>query len=115
MTLDVTEIELPRSRIGDKVALKMPPDGTVMYGKILDDIVRFQKRYLEADQTPRKALVLQRIRAETGVTEVRLGYYILGKKPAMKDKWVWGQYCTMLPANELLELVEEAKARGWFE
>ena len=46
--------------------------------------------------------------------EVRLGYYVIGEKPRMKGKWVWGQYAAMMPIEDFKFLVDEALRRGWF-
>lgn len=56
-----------------------------------------------------KIFVLQEIIFEDGKKELRLGYYIIGKKPRTKDKWVWGQYCPFFPKQDLVKLIEKAK------
>lgn len=56
-----------------------------------------------------KIFVLQEILFEDGKKELRLGYYIIGKKPRAKDKWVWGQYCPFFPKQDLVKLIEKAK------
>ncbi len=43
----------------------------------------------------------------------RLCYYIIGKKPGMKGKWVFGQFATMLPPEDFKWIVDEAKRQGW--
>jgi hypothetical protein len=63
---------------------------------------------------PTKLLCLQRIKFESGAIHLRLGYYIIGKRPSRAGKWVWGQYATMIPAADLKELTRLAEEKKWF-
>lgn len=45
-------------------------------------------------------------------TQLRVGYWILGKKPRMRNKWVWGQSAPLIPKSDLLKLVDKAKRQG---
>jgi len=64
--------------------------------------------------TGAKILCLQLLELEhNGKQELRLGYYIIGKKPRMLRKWVWGQYATMMPIEDFYTLVEMARKEGW--
>lgn len=84
------------------------PDGTKMSFTIVRDICRKQ-----AD-LPSKELRLQLLELEGGRREVRLGYYIIQKKEGPnKGKWVWGQFAAMMPIDDLLWLVDEARKDGW--
>jgi hypothetical protein len=58
---------------------------------------------------PKKIFVLQEILFETGKKEIRIGYYIIGKKSKMKGKWVWGQFCPLFPKKDLKRLLEKAR------
>ena len=71
-------------------------------------------RYVTLRQSnyPKKAFVLQEILFEDGKKELRVGYYIIGKKPKAKDRWVWGQYCPLFPRGDLIRLIEKAKKKG---
>ena len=63
-----------------------------------------------------KVFILQRIQFEDdGTIELRLGYYIIGKKPRMRGRWVWGQYCPLIPESDFVRLILEAKKRGWMD
>ena len=42
--------------------------------------------------------------------EYRIGYFIVGRIGRSKGKWVWGQYCPLIPHNDLLKLLEVARA-----
>lgn len=44
-----------------------------------------------------------------GDIEYRIGYYIVGRIGRAKDKWVWGQFCPIIPAGDLNKLLEKAK------
>jgi len=77
---------------------------------IEDEIIRRQRNY------SRKLFAFQRIRfAEDHRIEYRLGYYMLGVKPRMRGRWVWGQFCLMIPEPELIRLLKEARKKEWFQ
>jgi hypothetical protein len=63
---------------------------------------------------PEKILCLQRIEfQEDGRIEVRLGYYIIGKKPKMRGRWVWGQFAALMPLRDFEALIRQAERKGW--
>jgi len=77
---------------------------------VLDEVRKRQRGY------KKKILILQRIQFESDQRiELRLGYYIIGKLPAMKGQWVWGQYAALLPAADFRALYRKAKKKGWFK
>ena len=41
--------------------------------------------------------------------EYRIGYFIVGKIGRAGGRWVWGQYCPLIPHEDLIELVKKAK------
>ena len=85
------------------------PLGTKFYWRVVDEIRRIQSN---APCT----LCLEKIQFEDdGRIEIRLGYYVIGEKPRMKGKWVWGQYATMMPTKDFKALIDEAQNRGWFD
>ena len=59
-----------------------------------------------------KIFVLQEILFEDGEKELRLGYYIIGKKPRARGRWVWGQYCPFFPKQDLIKLIKKAERKG---
>ncbi len=83
------------------------PDGTIQKYTIVDEIC------LPQTGAPTKLIYLQKIQFEDEVVELRLCYYIVGKLPRMKGKWVFGQYATFVPANDFKAIIDEAKRRGW--
>jgi len=84
-------------------------DGRVRHLRIDDEIVRQQTG------SDRKIIVFQKILiVEDDRVEFRFGYYMIGVKPKARGRWVWGQFCLLIPQEDLLALMEEAGARGWF-
>jgi len=76
---------------------------------VLDEIT------LPQSDNPSKVFYLQLLEnTDTKKRELRLAYYIIGFKPGMKGKWVWGQFNPHLPSKDLLTLVEKGKAKGFF-
>ena len=74
---------------------------------------------------PSKVFVIERLRfnrlegesetaggAAAGDIEYRIGYYVLGKIGNKRGRWTWGQYCPLIPHNDLLPLFELAKTEG---
>ena len=69
--------------------------------------------YQQASEYPEKVFVLQEITLrDENLRLLRLGYYIIGKKPRFKDKWTWGQFCPFIVGKDLEKLIEKAKAKG---
>ncbi|MGA7991412.1 MAG: hypothetical protein WCC53_08280 [Thermoanaerobaculia bacterium] len=95
------------SRVGKRGMLVIPPDGECLRFIIKDEITRPQ-----SDQ-PGKIICLQRVQFEDRREEIRLGYYIIGKLPRMRGRWVWGQFATLLPMRDFRAIVNAAKKRGW--
>ncbi|KKQ28210.1 MAG: hypothetical protein US42_C0001G0061 [Candidatus Magasanikbacteria bacterium GW2011_GWC2_37_14] len=44
-----------------------------------------------------------------GNVEYRIGYYIIGKIRKAKDRWIWGQFCPMIPSSDFTKLIKKAK------
>lgn len=44
-----------------------------------------------------------------GDIEYRLGYYIVGQIGRAKNKWVWGQFCPLIPSKDFNKLLEKAR------
>jgi hypothetical protein len=97
------------SKTGHRGKHVFPPDGHIVGYEIIDEVRIPHTGFLE------KIICLQRIKFDHGAIELRLGYYIIGKKPRMKGKWVWGQFAATMPAQDLLSIVELAKTKGWFQ
>jgi len=95
------------SKIGKKGAL-IDIDGNKQHFIILDEVTHVQSTY------PGKVICLQRLRFESDChIELRLAYYIIGKKPKMAGKWVWGQYATMMPVEDFQTIISKATEKGW--
>ena len=83
------------------------PDGSRMKWHVVDEIRR--------NEDAEKILLLQRLRAvdATATEMIRFGYYIIGKKPKMRGRWVWGQFAPFISAGDFEAMVDEARARKW--
>ena len=97
------------SRVGNEVILRLPPKGQILKCEIVDEIRKPQSG-LES-----KILILDKIKFPDLRIEFRLGYYIIGKKPRVLGKWVWGQFSTLLPPGDFEYLFNKASERGWFK
>ncbi len=95
------------SKIGHTGSLTLPPDGHRIHFTIVDEIQKAQSDY------PHKMICLQKVQFNDGRIELRLAYYILGKKPKMRGKWVWGQFATLLPVKDFKAIVKQAQKKGW--
>jgi hypothetical protein len=77
--------------------------------------------FMKQSNYSEKVFVIERLRKEQyfegkpksdkelGEREYRIGYYIVGKIGKAKGKWVWGQFCPMIPINDFNKLIEKAK------
>ena len=92
---------------GKKGQTKDPADGTISKYTIVDEIV------IPQSDAPHKLIYLQKIEFESKKIELRLCYYIIGKLPKMKGKWVFGQYATFLPEEDFKKIINKARKKGW--
>ena len=83
------------------------PDGTVTRHRVIDEIVRQQSNMSS------KMICLQKVQFDHGEIQYRLCYYVIGKKPGRKGQWVFGQFATFLPEEDLKAIMNEAHARNW--
>jgi hypothetical protein len=83
--------------------------GGVQRFAVLDEVRCEQTGY------PTCILVFQRVRYDDdGREELRLGYYIIGKKEGRtQGKWCWGQFAAMAPACDFEALFKMATEKGW--
>ena len=49
---------------------------------------------------------------QEGEIEYRFGYFIVGQIGRAKDRWIWGQFCPIIPQEDLDSLLKKAKAEG---
>jgi len=102
------EFPLLPSHVGKRGSLRHPPDDHKTDFTITDEIQRIQSNF------PAKIICLQRIRFDYGAEEVRLAYFIIGKKPKMLGRWVWGQYATLMPIEDFKWIIQEAEKKSWW-
>ncbi|MCX6816836.1 MAG: hypothetical protein NTZ93_03155 [Candidatus Beckwithbacteria bacterium] len=77
--------------------------------------------FLAQSNLKEKVFVIERLRKEStigklaydnwkkGDIEYRIGYYIVGRVGRAKGKWIWGQFCPMIPQNDLGKLLDKAR------
>lgn len=98
-----------RSHVGDHRCLTYP-NGYKEPFTITDEIQRPQ-----TGAEDKKIICLQRVRFDDdNREEVRLGYFVIGKKPKMLGRWVWGQYATFMPLRDFKWIIRQAEEKGWF-
>ena len=78
-------------------------------------IIKDEIQHRRKDGMSKQIYVFQLLRYDDGWEQFRLGYYVIGKKPGMAGKWVWGQYAAMLPEKDFKMLIKLAQERGWVE
>lgn len=104
--------------VNEKVSIPMKDIGRK--GKVY-----FQREawtFLPASNLNDKVFILERLKKlkyagrlaykkswKKGEIEYRIGYYIVGKIGRARDKWVWGQFCPLVPHKDLLRLIAKAK------
>ncbi len=83
--------------------------------------VREAWTFMVQSDLDQKVFVFERLRSEAksgqlaykdwkkGVLSYRIGYYIVGRNGNTKDRWVWGQFCPMIPLKDLSKLLKKAK------
>lgn len=49
---------------------------------------------------------------KNGEIEYRIGYFIVGKIGRARGRWVWGQFCPLIPVSDFKELISKAKKDG---
>ena len=46
--------------------------------------------------------------SKIGQIEYRIGYYIVGKIRKAQNRWMWGQFCPMIPNEDFKILIDKA-------
>jgi len=84
----------------------------------MKDITRTKKNYFVREawtfmpqyNYDEKVFVVERLRKEEDdKIEYRLGYYIVGKIGRANGKWIWGQFCPIIPKEDFFKLIDKAK------
>ncbi len=84
------------------------------YFTIEDEIKQQQSTKGQFAPLGQKLIYLQKIMYDdNNEIELRIGYYVIGRKGKTKGKWVWGQFAPFIPATDFRALVDEATRRGW--
>jgi hypothetical protein len=95
------------NHVGKRGRQKLP-DMSFRYYRVTGEI------YVPQTGMPEKQFCLQRIEFEKdNRIELRLGYYIIGKRPGMRGRWTWGQFARFLPLDDFTAIIQKAKDVGW--
>lgn len=78
--------------------------------------------FMQQSSYPEKVFVIERLRrvknsisisnSEKDEIEYRFGYYIVSKNGRTNRKWVWGQFCPLIPQEDLEPLLDKARKEG---
>jgi hypothetical protein len=103
MSPRATELDPSGKKIGVAIATN---------GKKVKFVIQDEVSVLEG-QT--KKIVFQRLVFTDDKEQYRLGYYVLGRSGDMKEKWVWARSAPMIFPEHFVQLVEQARAAGWYK
>ncbi len=67
---------------------------------------------MRQSDNPKKVFVVQELIFENGKKELRFGYYIVGKRPAVRGKWVWGQFAPLISRRDFKKLIKLVREKG---
>jgi hypothetical protein len=98
-------MKLPELKINEKGII------TDIHGRRIKFEIERQVTLRQRDY-PEKVFVLQELHFENGNRQIRVGYYIIGKKGRARGRWVWGQFCPFFPKQDLNKLIQKAKRAG---
>lgn len=88
-------------------------------GKIF--FIREAWTFYQQSNLDKKVFIIERLRKDQkqgsiayknwkkGDIEYRIGYYIVGQIGRAKDRWIWGQFCPLIPQNDFNGLIDKAK------
>ena len=102
----MTYPDLPTT-IGKTGTSEMPPNGEIIRYVVKDEVRAFQNARKD------KIVILQLMEFEDKRNEIRIGYYIIGKLPKMRGRWVWGQFAAFMPISIFRQLIRKATKKGW--
>ena len=86
--------------------------------------VREAWTFLPQSNLPQKVFIIERLRKEDsegslaygnfnkGQIEYRIGYFIVSQFGKTKGKWLWGQFCPLIPQEDFSRLIDKAKKEG---
>lgn len=85
----------------------LPPLKINRYYKQKSPIIRLV--WMQQSTYKSKVIILEEIQLKKNKKELRLRYYIMGKKKSVVGKWTFGQYATFIPHKDFLKLIQLAK------
>lgn len=60
-----------------------------------------------------KAFALHKLKFDDGREVFRIGYYMIAERPRGRGKWAWGRFAPMMTREEMAEIFDRAKKKGW--
>lgn len=93
-----------KSHIGASVEFKNTNLGDA-HGVVIDEVC--------VEDHPGKIVKAQLIEFERGRREVRVAYWIEGKKESVRGKWVFGQFSSTMTLKTWSRLLYEVSKRDW--
>lgn len=87
-------------------------------------LIREAWTFMGQSNLSNKVFIIERLRKELvkgklsydnwhkGEIEYRIGYYIVGKIGRANGRWIWGQFCPLIPAEDFTKLINKAKQEG---
>lgn len=85
------------------------------------NFIREAWTFMQQSNMEEKVFILERLRKVVptgelaysnvglGEIEYRIGYFIIGRIGRARGKWIWGQFCPLIPQEDLMVLIEKAK------
>ena len=104
--MEYPKLESNKGKTGSR---KHPVTGEKRHFTIEDEIRKTQSNKKD------KIIVLQKLRFQDNEVVLRLGYYIVGKLPKMKNKWTWGQYAPFIPIRDFKSIYRTVLKKSWFK
>ncbi len=56
-----------------------------------------------------KGKIVNKKNWKPGETVYRIGYFIVGRIGRGNGRWMWGQFCPLVPQKDLMKLINKAK------
>jgi hypothetical protein len=117
--LSILEQQTKNKKFKESMAVSMKDIGRE--GKM--KFIREKWHFLPASNLPnKKVFVIEKLRKiksegrlanqkywKEGEIEYRIGYYIIGSIGRAKDRWVWGQFCPIIPEKDLMKIMKQIK------
>lgn len=68
--------------------------------------------FLKETNADDNVFVVERLNHPDHGSQYRLGYWIVSRHGQMANRWTWGRFAPMIPAEDLERLMEKARSEG---